>query len=316
MITTGVRIWGYGAAVPARRVTNDDLSRQVETTDAWIQERTGIRERRVLGASESLALLAAQAGQQALTHTGLTPNEVDLILLATSTPDDLFGSAPQVQALLGATRALAFDLTAACSGFAFALLTAAQFVQTGTYQNVLVIGADTLSRWVDWSDRRTCILFGDGAGAVVVSAAPVNHWLGWSGGTNGQDGHLLALGYREGGYGPVDMNGREVYRFAVKTVPEVLEKALYQAGLTIADVDWWILHQANQRILDAVTQRLGIDPAQTVSHLGDYGNTSAASIPLALADTAAQGRLQPGHIVAIAGFGAGLSWGGAVFRWG
>jgi 3-oxoacyl-[acyl-carrier-protein] synthase-3 len=288
----------------------------VETTDEWIQERTGIRERRVLGQGESLALLAAQAGEQALAHTGLTPNDVDLILLATSTPDDLFGSAPQVQALLGATRALAFDLTAACSGFAFALVTAAQFVQAGTYQNVLVIGADVLTRWVDWGDRRTCILFGDGAGAVVVSASPVNHWLGWDGGTNGQDGHLLELAYRGEHYGPVDMNGREVYRFAVTTVPEVLAKALHRAGLTIPDVDWWILHQANQRILDAVAQRLGIPPAQTVSHMGDYGNTSAASIPLALAEIASQGQLQSGQTVAIAGFGAGLSWGAAIFRWG
>jgi 3-oxoacyl-[acyl-carrier-protein] synthase-3 len=260
---------------------------------------------------------------------GLSADEVDLIILATSTADDLFGSACQVQAALGAHRAVAFDLTAACSGFVFAVITAAQFIRTGVYRNVVVIGADILSRWVDWCDRTTCVLFGDGAGAVVMQAAATDRLLGFAMGSDGTLNDCLNLAYRSesqplirdmavqtGQFQPITMKGREVYRFAVNRVPEVLEKALFYAGLSTADIDWLILHQANQRILDAVAKRLNIHEDRVVSNMAQHGNTSAASIPLALDEWVRAGKIQPGDRIATAGFGAGLTWAGAIFEWG
>jgi 3-oxoacyl-[acyl-carrier-protein] synthase-3 len=260
---------------------------------------------------------------------GIEPTEVDLIILATSTPDDLFGSACQIQNLLGASQAVAFDLTAACSGFVFGLVTAAQFLRTSVYRNAVVIGADILSRWVDWSDRTTCILFGDGAGAVVCEAAEVDRLLGFELYSDGSQNGCLNLAYQgqaqsladavavgQGNYQPITMNGREVYRFAVAKVPEVVEKALFRANLTAADIDWLVLHQANQRILDAVSERLRVPREKVISNLGEYGNTSAASIPLALDEAVRQGKIQPGDTVVTSGFGAGLTWGAAIFQWG
>jgi 3-oxoacyl-[acyl-carrier-protein] synthase III len=328
-IATGIAITGTGSALPPQSIDNDQLSQVVETSDEWIATRTGIRARRVIGPEGSLAQLAIAAGQQAIAAAGLAPDAIDLIILATSTPDDLFGSAGVVQAGLGATRAAAFDLTAACSGFVFGLVTAAQFIRTGVYQNILLIGADVLSRWVDWGDRRTCILFGDGAGAVVLQANPVDQLLGFALHSDGQLNHQLNLAYNaqpkpflddveisQGQFQAVTMNGQEVYRFAVKRVPEVIEKALFEAGLTTQQIDWLALHQANQRILDAAATRLKIPPEKVLSNLAHYGNTSAATIPIVLDESARQGKLQPGQIVAMAGFGAGLSWGAAIVRWG
>jgi 3-oxoacyl-[acyl-carrier-protein] synthase-3 len=223
---------------------------------------------------------------------------------------------------------VAFDLTAACSGFVFGLVTAAQFIRAGAYQNILLIGADALSRWVDWSDRRTCILFGDAAGAVVLQASEHDHLLSFQLQTNGTQNHHLNLSYQaraktlvdsvcvgQGTYQPVTMNGQEVYRFAVQRVPEAIEKALFQAGLAVEQVDWLLIHQANQRIIDAVAERLGIPVEKIVSNIAEYGNTSAASVPLALDEATRQGQIKPGDIVAIAGFGAGLSWGAAIIQW-
>jgi len=317
--TNGVRIIGSGSAVPSKILTNDDLSNFVDTSDEWIASRTGIRQRRIITApEESLTSLAVRAGQQAIAAAGVTPQDLDLIILATSSPDDLFGSACQVQNLLGATRAVAFDLSAACSGFVFGLVTASQFIRSGTYKNILLIGADVLSRWVDWRDRRTCILFGDGAGAVVLQAAAKDNLLGFELRSDGNGNSQLNLNYNPatGGYDPIAMNGQEVYRFAVKSVPEVLEKSLFHADLAVADLDWLILHQANQRILDSVQSRLGIDPEKVISNLSNYGNTSAASIPLALDENVRSQNIKPSDLIAIAGFGAGLSWGSAIFRWG
>ncbi|HEY9735592.1 MAG TPA: beta-ketoacyl-ACP synthase 3, partial [Trichocoleus sp.] len=259
---TGVAIVGSGSARLSSRLTNDELSRLVETDDEWIASRTGIRSRHLAGEEGSVKSLAAAAGRDAIAMAGLAPTDLQLIILATSTPDDLFGTAAQVQAELGATHAAAFDLTAACSGFVVALVTAAQFMRSGVYQNILVIGADVLSRWTDWSDRRTCVLFGDGAGAVVLRAAERDRLLGFELCSDGSMNSCLNLAYvpesqplldgvtvQKGTFSPISMNGREVYKFAVSRVPEVLEKALFRADLTAADVNWWVLHQANQRIL-------------------------------------------------------------------
>ncbi|MBE9104472.1 beta-ketoacyl-ACP synthase 3 [Nostoc cf. edaphicum LEGE 07299] len=329
MQNLGVAITGSGSAVPATSLHNETLSELVETSDEWIATRTGIRERRLALPSESLSVLATAASSQAIAASGIKPEDLDLILLATSTPDDLFGTACKVQAQLGATNAVAFDLTAACSGFVFGLVTAAQYIRTGAYRNVLLIGADILSRWVDWEDRRTCVLFGDGAGAVVLQAAKSDRLLGFALKSDGTQNHYLNLAYAgtsqelvtdvnitKGTYQPITMNGKEVYRFAVQKVPEIIDKALFQANISVDKIDWLILHQANQRIIDAVAQRLNIPEHKVISNLAQYGNTSAASIPLALDEAVRQGKIKPNDIVATSGFGAGLTWGAAIFQWG
>jgi 3-oxoacyl-[acyl-carrier-protein] synthase-3 len=326
---TGVALTGVGSAAPVTILDNDGLSQIVDTNDEWISTRTGIRQRRLAGVEESLTTIATTAAQRALEMAGVSPIDLDLIILATSTSDDLFGSACRLQNALGANRAVAFDLTAACSGFVFGMVTAAQFIRTGTYQTVLLVGADVLSRWTDWQDRRTCILFGDGAGAVVMQANAVDHLLSFELRSDGTQNNSLNLAYSpaaqeigagvtiaQGTYQPITMNGQEVYRFAVKQVPEVLEKALYRAGISVDQVDWLLLHQANQRILDAVADRLGIPQEKVISNLANYGNTSAASIPLALDGEVRQGNVKPGDVIACSGFGAGLTWGATIFRWG
>ncbi len=326
---TGIAITGSGSAAPAAVLDNQTLSEIVETSDEWIASRTGIRQRRLIGPEESLVAIATEAAQNALAMANLEPMELDLIVLATSTADDLFGSASAIQAALGATQAVAFDLTAACSGFVFGMVTAAQFIRTGTYQNVLLIGADVLSRWTDWGDRRTCVLFGDGAGAVVMQANPGDRLLGFELRSDGTQNNCLNLSFEgqaqaltadvsvsRGTYRPITMNGQEVYRFAIKRVPEVIEKALYRAGRSVEQVDWLLLHQANQRILDAVAQRLHIPDHKVLSNMATYGNTSAASIPIALDEAVRSARVKPGDVIAAAGFGAGLTWGAAIFQWG
>ena len=325
----GIAITGSGSATPLASLDNEALSKLVETSDEWIASRTGIRQRRLASPTESVATIATQAALNAIAMAELLPMDLDLIILATSTADDLFGSASQIQHALGAQKAVAFDLTAACSGFVFGLVTAAQFIRTGTYQNILLIGADVLSRWVDWTDRRTCILFGDGAGAVVLQANEHDRLLGFELRSDGTQNQCLNLSYQpqpkvlidgvtigQGGFQPITMNGQEVYRFAVRRVPEVIEKALFRANLSVENVDWLLLHQANQRILDAVGDRLNISPEKIISNLAKYGNTSAASIPLALDEEVRQGKIQPGDTIVASGFGAGLTWGAAVFQWG
>ncbi|MGK7958682.1 MAG: beta-ketoacyl-ACP synthase III [Crocosphaera sp.] len=330
MKAIGVSIIGCGSAAPKQVMTNEDLSHLVETSDEWIRTRTGIRQRHLATTDLSLSELSAQAATQAIAMAGLTPGDIDLIILATSTADDLFGSGAKVQQLLEANNAVAFDLTAACSGFVFGLITASQFIRTGVYKNVLLVGADILSRWVDWSDRTTCVLFGDGAGAVVCQGIPeTDQLLGFAMYSNGRQHDALNLGYQgtdkglkegisinQGTYEPITMKGRDVYRFAVEKVPEVIEKALFNARLTTEDIDWLILHQANQRIIDAVAKRLKIPPQKVIANLDKYGNTSAASIPLALDEAVREGKIQSGDVVATSGFGAGLTWGAAIFRWG
>ena len=311
--------------------------------------------RHVLSEGESLVDHATAAATAALAAAGVAPADVGLVLLATSSPDDLFGSAPALAASIGATGAVAFDLTAACSGFVLALITAAQYVRAGGARHVVVVGADALSRYVDWRDRGTCILFGDGAGAVVLSAggggdggdaagassssAPSTSapaacgLLGFAMASDGVGAkHLNARFASPGGkalapdpaaagaagaYANIAMNGQEVFKFAVRAVPTVVEAALADAGLPgPGAIDWLVLHQANQRILDSAAARLGVPPDRVVSNLAEYGNTSAASIPLALDEAVRDGRIKAGDVVAVAGFGAGLTWASAIFRYG
>ncbi|MFM7675078.1 MAG: beta-ketoacyl-ACP synthase III [Synechococcus sp.] len=311
-------------------VSNERLSERVETSDEWVRSRTGIGARRVAGPDETLTSLAAGAARRALEHAGWEADSVDLILLATSSPDDLFGTAPRIQASIGASGAVAFDLTAACSGFLFALITAAHYLAGGSMRRVLVIGADQLSRWVDWDDRRTCVLFGDGAAAVAVEACPPaeSGLLGFRMRSDGSRNACLTLAQtserqplladltaQRGGFAPIHMNGQEVYKFAVREVPAVLAEVLEGCGVEAGQLDWLLLHQANQRILDAVAERFHVPPERVLSNLAHYGNTSAATIPLMLDEAVRDGRVRPGHLLASSGFGAGLSWGGALLRW-
>ena len=326
----GITIIGSGSATANQILTNDDLSEIVETSDEWIQSRTGMRERHICSADDSLANLATQAGMRALEMAGLVATDLDLIILATSTPDDLFGTAVKVQSQLWATRAMAFDLTAACSGFVVGLVTASQFIRTGVYRNVLLIGGDILSRWVNWSDRATCVLFGDGAGAVILQGnEESDRLLGFEMYSDGSLNHCLNLSYQgekkslttdksvgQGTYQPITMNGREVYRFAVAKVPEVIEKVLFKANITTDDIDWLILHQANQRIMDSVSDRLKIPSEKVISNVAKYGNTSAGSIPIALDEAVRAGKIKTGDLVVVSGFGAGLTWGAIAFCWG
>jgi 3-oxoacyl-[acyl-carrier-protein] synthase III len=326
----GVTFTGCGAAAPKTVVLNDALAQVVDTSDEWISSRTGIRQRHISNDRESLAGLATQAAIQALEMAGVAVADVDLILLATSSSEDLFGTACQIQAQLGATNAVAFDVTAACSGFVFGVVTAAQYLRTGTYQNALVIGADLLSRWVDWNDRNTCVLFGDGAGAVLIQAtAGEDRLLGFEIRSDGSQNCCLNLAFKpelrelvpgvtitQGKYQYITMNGKEVYRFAINRVPDAIDKVIHKANLTSADIDWLILHQANQRIMDAVAQRLQISAEKVISNVAQYGNTSAASIPIALNEAVRSGKVQAGDTIATSGFGAGLSWGAAIFNWG
>uniref|UniRef100_A0A1S6K813 beta-ketoacyl-[acyl-carrier-protein] synthase III n=1 Tax=Gambierdiscus excentricus TaxID=986170 RepID=A0A1S6K813_9DINO len=325
----GISIAGTGSATPAAVVSNDDLAEVMDTSDEWIVQRTGIRRRHVMKPDESLVSLSARAARQALERAGMAAEEVDLVVLATSTPDDLFGSAAPVAAELGARKAVAFDLTAACSGFVFALVTAAQYVRSGAAKSVVVIGADCLSRWVDWSDRATCVLFGDGAGAVALRATEPEKdaLIGFQLGSDGQGSRHLGLtgscapvplgGKNEGGAGtfaPLTMNGKEVFRFATKCVPEVLNSLLARHDIRSDEIDWLLLHQANRRIMDSAAKRLKLPQEKIICNLDEYGNTSAASIPLALDEAVVDGKVKPGHLIACAGFGAGLSWGGLLLR--
>jgi len=325
-----VALVASGSARGGQSISNEQLSQRVDTNDEWIRSRTGIGNRCICGPGQSLADLSHQAGAQALAMAGWSADSLDLVLLATSTPDDLFGTAPKVQALLGAQRAVAFDLTAACSGFLFALVTASQFLRTGAMRRVLVIGADQLSRWVDWDDRRTCVLFGDAAGAVALEATDpsTDGLLGFALRSDGSRGDCLNLSQRSerqplvegashqmGGYQPISMNGQEVYKFAVREVPSILNQLLQKTETAPETLDWLLLHQANQRILDAVADRFKLPQDKVLSNLAHYGNTSAATIPLMLDEAVRDGRVQPGHRIASSGFGAGLSWGAALVRW-
>lgn len=304
----GVRLTGWGAGLPDRVVTNDELSETLETSDEWIAERTGIRERRVGGSASSLGLLAAKA---ALKQAHLEPAAIDAILLATTTPDRLIpATAPLIQEALGA-QCPAVDLNAACSGFMYGLWLGRGLLATGS-KRILLIGAEHLSRWVDWDDRAMAVLFGDGAGAVVLEATDDGgDLLGFDVGSDGSLVHLISCEHG----GTIQMDGKETFRRAVRIMVDSAQRALKEASLTIEDVSLVIPHQANQRIIQAACDRLGVDVDRAVSVIDRYGNTSSASIPLALVDALDEGRVKPGDVLLLTGFGAGMTWASAVLRW-
>ncbi|OAY70727.1 3-oxoacyl-(acyl-carrier-protein) synthase III, chloroplastic, partial [Ananas comosus] len=337
VVGMGSKLVGCGSALPRLIVSNDDLAKIVETSDEWISVRTGIRNRRVLTGDEKLGGLAVEAAKRALQMAQVEADDVDLVIMCTSTPDDLFGSGAWVQRELGCKNAWAFDATAACSGFVVGLITASRFIKGGGFQNILVIGADALSRYVDWTDRGTCILFGDAAGAVLIQACSGDEdgLLGFDMNSDGHgQKHLHAITQdsetdlmpntngaplfppKKSSFSCIQMNGKEVFRFAVRCVPQSIEVALEEAGLTSSSIDWLLLHQANQRIIDAVASRLDVPSEKVISNLANYGNTSAASIPLALDEATRSGKVKTGDTIAMAGFGAGLTWGSAIMRWG
>ncbi|MCB9418899.1 MAG: ketoacyl-ACP synthase III [Ardenticatenaceae bacterium] len=325
-------IVGWGAYLPKKVLTNDDIALMVETSDEWIYTRTGIRERRIAGEKETTATLAFEGAARALAVADIHPSQVDLIVVATSTPEYIFPStASRVQDYLGAHRAGAFDLSAACSGFVYGLDMAAQAIATGSIKIAIVIGAETLSRVMDWEDRGTCILFGDGAGAVVLKGSSVpGGLLSSTLRSDGSGGELLTLPavyhnpvpmlgpeYLQNGHGDntIKMNGREVFRFATKVVSDSIEVVVQKAGLTLDDVDLIVPHQANTRIIEAVAKRLKLPMDKFFLNIEQAGNTSAASIPIALVDAIHAGRLHPDDNVVFVGFGGGLTWAAGVIKW-
>ena len=307
---------GCGVGLPDGRLTNADLEARLDTTDTWITERTGIRERRIAAAGEDTRTLAVAAGAAAIKDADLTPDDVDLVMVATCTPSQLLPStASLVQNDLG-TRGGAFDLSAACAGFVYALVSASALVETGALHTVLVIGAERLSAITDPDDRGTAILFGDGAGACVVTAADDGRDVGLLGRDLGCDGSAAGLLEIPPGRAFIEMDGPTVFKRAVRVLVDSSRAALDRAGLTPADVDVFVPHQANARIITAANERLGIPAERTMVNIERYGNTSAASVPIALAEAAESGGIDDGDVVLMSGFGAGMTWASAVLRWG
>jgi len=321
---------GCGAYLPAQVVTNDDLAKRVDTSDEWIRQRTGITQRHMAADGETTSDLGAAAARAALADAGLSADDLDLIVLATTTPDNTFpATAAQVQAKLGMTHGAAFDVQAVCAGFIYALSVADSLLRAGQGRTAMVIGAETFTRLLDWGDRSTCVLFGDGAGAVVLRAeeqpdeeqpggAPPRGLLSTH---LFSDGRFAELLYVDGGasttgtIGHVRMEGQEVFKHAVQKLAAAIDAALASNGLTSADVDWLIPHQANKRIIDRMGKKLGLPDEKIVVTIERHANTSAASIPLALAEARADGRIQPGDLLLMEAIGGGLSWGSALLRW-
>jgi 3-oxoacyl-[acyl-carrier-protein] synthase-3 len=323
-----VGILGIGSYVPDKVITNYDLEKTIDTSDQWIVERTGIRERHVVSEGEATSDLATRAAEKALADAGVSAGEIDLIIVGTVTPDMQFPSvACLVQSNIKATNAAAFDLTAVCSGFVYGLATGSAFIKTGTYKKVLVIGAESLSKITDWSDRNTAILFGDGAGAVVLGEAePGTGILGIDLGADGNGGNLLRVpagGSRLPTIAEtisqrlhyIQMDGNEVFKFAIKVMGETVNKALENANLTAKDVSCLVPHQANMRIIQSAAKRLGLPMEKVIVNVDRYGNTSAASIPIALDEGIKSGRIKNGDVLALVGFGGGLTWGATIIKW-
>ncbi len=318
-------VLGCGSYLPNHVLTNADLARKVDTSDEWIVQRTGIHERRIAAPGEVTSQMAAHAARAALAHAHLDAQAIDLIVLATSTPDNTFpSSAVAVQAELGITHGAAFDVQAVCSGFVYALATADALLRSGAFNRALVIGAETFSRLLDWTDRTTCVLFGDGAGAIVLEAQDLP-------GTPEDRGVLIvrlrsdgrhkSKLYVDGGpsstgtVGHLRMEGREVFRHAVAMISDVVDDAFKATGFTVADIDWFVPHQANKRIIDGSAHKLGIAPSKVVTTVDRHGNTSAASIPLALADAVADRRIKRGDLLLLEAMGGGFTWAAALLRW-
>jgi 3-oxoacyl-[acyl-carrier-protein] synthase III len=316
---------GIGSAKPTRIVKNADLEGVVETTDEWIVQRTGIRQRYIAGEGETTASLGEAAARAALDNAGMTPDDIDLIILATSTPDNTFpASAVDIQARLGMKHGFAFDMQAVCSGFVYAVTTADLYIRGGMAKRVLVIGAETFSRILDWNDRTTCVLFGDGAGALILEA---NEGRGLTSDRGVLTANLRSDGshkqklYVDGGpsttqtVGHLRMEGREVFKHAVGMVTDVIEASLSDAGITAADIDWFVPHQANKRIIDATAKKLDLPSEKVVITVDQHGNTSAASVPLALETAVADGRIKEGDVVLLEAMGGGFTWGAVLLRW-
>jgi 3-oxoacyl-[acyl-carrier-protein] synthase-3 len=327
-MTRYAHLVGWGMSVPPQVLTNDDLSKMVDTSDEWIQNMTGIRERHIAGLRESTATLAVDAAVQALIVAGIPARHIGLILVATSLPEYLFPStACIVQDQLGANDAAAFDLLAACSGFPYALSVASQMIISGAYNSALVIGSETLSRMIDWSDRSTCVLFGDGAGAVVLQASEKpGGMLSFALHADGSGGDLLmvpaggsrlptSLETLEDNKHSIVMNGRGVYRFATRVIVSSIHEVVEKAGLTLEDIRLVIPHQANRRIIESAAKDLGLPMERFAVNIERYGNTSAASIPIALCEAVSAGQIHPGDNIVMVAFGAGLTWGAAVIKW-
>jgi 3-oxoacyl-[acyl-carrier-protein] synthase-3 len=316
---------GIGSYLPERCVTNEELARLVDTSDEWIVQRTGIHTRHIAAEGETTSMLATKAAERALAQAGLTAADIDMVIVATATPDYTFpATATQVQAALGMSHGVAFDLQAVCSGFVFGVATADKFLISGSHRRALVIGAETFSRILDWKDRTTCVLFGDGAGAVVLEAREGEGTIADRGVLTTHlrsDGRHREKLYVDGGpsatqtTGHLRMSGREVFRHAVGMVTDVMTDAFAATGTSAADLDWFVPHQANERIIDASADKLGIARDKIVKTVATHGNTSAASIPLALATAVADGRIRPGHLVMIEAMGGGFTWGSALIRW-
>lgn len=327
-LPVGTKIIGVGAAVPPNVVTNVDLEKLVETSDEWIETRTGIKSRRVVGEEGTCTDLAIDAAFDALAFAAIDGDQIDAVIVATSTPDNLYPStACMVQAAIGATRAFAFDMEAACTGIIYALTVGQHFIALGTCRTVLIVGVDIHSRFLNWEDRSTCILFGDGAGAFVLQASETeNDVLATYLRADGKGGHLLHIpntgaGFPHGGkpapketHRFLQMNGRAIYEFAVNAVPEAVRAACAKAGLRVEDIEFLVPHQANKRIIKAAADRLGLSEDRLISNLDEYGNTSAASIPLAFTDAISSGKVKPPATCCLVGFGGGLTWGAAIIR--
>ena len=318
-------VLGCGSYLPSRVLTNDELAKKVATSDEWITQRTGIRERHIAANGEVTSDLAIHAARAALAHAEVDAQSIDLIVLATSTPDNTFpASAVAVQAGLGINHGAAFDLQAVCSGFVYALATTDGLLKSGAFKRALVIGAETFSRILDWTDRTTCVLFGDGAGALVMELQPQpgsREDRGILVSRLRSDGRHKSKLYVDGGpsstgtVGHLRMEGREVFRHAVAMITDVVEDAFEMTGYGAADVAWFVPHQANKRIIDGSAHKLGIDPSKIVTTVDRHGNTSAASIPLALSVAVSDGRIKPGDLVLLEAMGGGFTWGAALLRW-
>jgi 3-oxoacyl-[acyl-carrier-protein] synthase III len=316
---------GAGAYLPEKIMTNHDLAKIVDTSDEWIVERTGIRQRRIAADGQKTSDLAVGAAERALSHAGITAADIDLIILATATPDRTFpATAARVQAHLGIKRGAAFDLQAVCSGFIYAVTTADNFIKAGQAETALVIGAETFSRIIDWEDRTTCVLFGDGAGALVLQKGEGEGTIKDSGVLQSHlrcDGSHEDLLYVDGGpsstgtVGHLRMLGQEVFKHAVKNISESIRECTAAAGLEVSDIDWFVPHQANKRILDATARRLKLDPEKVVITVEKHGNTSAASVPLALVEALEDGRIKRGDLVLMEAMGGGFTWGATLMRW-
>ncbi len=316
---------GIGSYLPARVLSNAELATRIDTTDEWIVQRTGIRQRYVAAEGETTSMLGTRAAERALADAGLTAADIDLVVLATSTPDYTFpASATQIQLALGMTHGFAFDVQAVCSGFVYAVAVADKFIASGSVRRALVIGAETFSRILDWEDRTTCVLFGDGAGAIVLEAA---EGAGLTADRGVLSSHLRSDGthreklYVDGGpsatqtVGHLRMEGKEVFKHAVGMITDVIKAAFAATGTGAADIDWFVPHQANKRIIDASAVKLGISPEKVVITVDRHGNTSAASIPLALDVAVKDGRIKKGDLVMIEAMGGGFTWGAALIRW-